>query len=196
MWLIGSMWKCSNTWSWGILIGRKLDREYSLLWEIDWKYGDDSERETPVPIPNTEVKPLSADGTRVATPRESRSSPDKDRLLKAVFCAWLDALSSWSCFDFVVLPLSEWDVPRIPKRARIGIKKRPPASFLKPGFLCGKGGKGPFVFVDVRTFLCRGSYERLMSVTSKSTDSTARMSSSKIKIIVWYETNFWVKKYE
>jgi hypothetical protein len=31
--------------------------------------------ETPVPIPNTEVKPFSADGTALATAWESRSSP-------------------------------------------------------------------------------------------------------------------------
>ena len=38
--------------------------------------GDNSERDPPVPIPNTEVKPLSADGTWLATARESRTSPD------------------------------------------------------------------------------------------------------------------------
>src|SRR3954451_4950295 len=35
----------------------------------------DSERETPLPIPNRAVKPLSADGTWRATSRESRSPP-------------------------------------------------------------------------------------------------------------------------
>src|SRR5512147_411848 len=35
----------------------------------------DSERETPLPIPNRAVKPLSADGTWRATARESRSPP-------------------------------------------------------------------------------------------------------------------------
>ncbi len=38
--------------------------------------GGDSDREPPVPIPNTEVKPVSADGTWGATPWESRSLPD------------------------------------------------------------------------------------------------------------------------
>ena len=38
--------------------------------------GDDSERVTPVPIPNTEVKPLSADGTWTETSWESRSLPE------------------------------------------------------------------------------------------------------------------------
>ncbi len=37
--------------------------------------GDYSGRETPVPIPNTEVKPASADGTAGLPPWESRSSP-------------------------------------------------------------------------------------------------------------------------
>ena len=37
--------------------------------------GDDSEGETPVPIPNTAVKPFSADGTVLVTARESRTSP-------------------------------------------------------------------------------------------------------------------------
>ena len=41
------------------------------------RFGSDSERETPVPIPNTEVKPLSADGTKVETPWESRTLPGK-----------------------------------------------------------------------------------------------------------------------
>ena len=38
--------------------------------------GGNDERDPPVPIPNTEVKPLSADGTWLATARESRSPPD------------------------------------------------------------------------------------------------------------------------
>ena len=38
--------------------------------------GGNDERVTPVPIPNTEVKPLSADGTWLDTARESRSLPD------------------------------------------------------------------------------------------------------------------------
>ncbi len=38
--------------------------------------GDNSERDTPVPIPNTEVKPFSADGTWWETAWESRSLPD------------------------------------------------------------------------------------------------------------------------
>ena len=38
--------------------------------------GDDGERDPPVPIPNTEVKPLCADGTWLETARESRTLPD------------------------------------------------------------------------------------------------------------------------
>ena len=38
--------------------------------------GDDSKREPPVPIPNTEVKPLSAEGTWLATAREIRTPLD------------------------------------------------------------------------------------------------------------------------
>src|ERR1700722_15073378 len=38
--------------------------------------GDHGGRETPVPIPNTEVKAVSADGTWGATPWESRTSPE------------------------------------------------------------------------------------------------------------------------
>src|SRR5262245_44667675 len=42
------------------------------LADFRWR---DSERETPLPIPNRAVKPLSADGTWRATARESRSPP-------------------------------------------------------------------------------------------------------------------------
>ena len=41
--------------------------------------GDYSLRVPPVPIPNTEVKPQHADGTWLATARESRSSPDSNK---------------------------------------------------------------------------------------------------------------------
>ena len=42
--------------------------------------GDYSERDPPVPIPNTEVKPQHADGTWLATARESRTPPDSTSL--------------------------------------------------------------------------------------------------------------------
>ena len=38
--------------------------------------GDDGKRVPPVPIPNTEVKPLSAEGTWLVTAREIRTPPD------------------------------------------------------------------------------------------------------------------------
>jgi hypothetical protein len=38
--------------------------------------GGNNEKDTPVPIPNTEVKLLSADDTWLVTARESRSLPD------------------------------------------------------------------------------------------------------------------------
>ena len=37
--------------------------------------GGHSGGDTPLPIPNREVKPASADGTRGASPRESRTPP-------------------------------------------------------------------------------------------------------------------------
>ena len=40
------------------------------------RFGGNSEEVTPVPIPNTEVKLLSADDTWRVTARESRSSPE------------------------------------------------------------------------------------------------------------------------
>ena len=43
--------------------------------------GGDSERDPPVPIPNTEVKPFSADGTWLETARESRTLPDSTKNL-------------------------------------------------------------------------------------------------------------------
>ena len=38
--------------------------------------GGNGKRDPPVPIPNTEVKPLRADGTWLEMARESRSLPD------------------------------------------------------------------------------------------------------------------------
>src|SRR5215203_2529282 len=40
-----------------------------------FRKGDDGGGDTPLPIPNREVKPASADGTAGQTPWESRSSP-------------------------------------------------------------------------------------------------------------------------
>ncbi len=45
------------------------------VFEIDYFAGNDRERATPVPISNTEVKPLIADGTALVAVWESRTSP-------------------------------------------------------------------------------------------------------------------------
>src|SRR5690606_36783370 len=47
---------------------------------------------TPVPIPNTEVKPSSADGTRLGTAWESRSLPEVD--LESLTVRWGFLISS------------------------------------------------------------------------------------------------------
>ena len=56
--------------------------------------GGNGERVPPVPIPNTEVKPFSADGTWLETARESRSLPDPNeeaqQKLGFFFFAFLD----------------------------------------------------------------------------------------------------------
>ena len=41
--------------------------------------GGNDERVPPVPIPNTEVKPFSADGTWLETARKSRSLPESNK---------------------------------------------------------------------------------------------------------------------
>ena len=46
--------------------------------------GGNSEREPPVPIPNTEVKPLSAESTWLETARENRTLPDSKRLRRVI----------------------------------------------------------------------------------------------------------------
>src|SRR5687768_9008298 len=50
-------------------------------------YGGHSERETPGPIPNPEVKPISADGTATDRLWESRTPPDI-HLVEATRCGW------------------------------------------------------------------------------------------------------------
>ena len=51
--------------------------------------GGNGEGVPPVPIPNTEVKPFSADGTWLVTARESRSPPDSTNKPLA-FSRWSD----------------------------------------------------------------------------------------------------------
>ena len=46
---------------------------YAKPYKISGDYG---ERDPPVPMPNTEVKPFSADGTWLETTWESRTLPD------------------------------------------------------------------------------------------------------------------------
>ena len=76
----------------------------SLLWSFEGRafarifdsFGGDSGGGTPLPIPNREVKPARADGTRRATSRESRSPPTisftksrRERLFVVLRCAQL-----------------------------------------------------------------------------------------------------------
>src|SRR5256885_2740464 len=49
------------------------------------KLGGHSDGETPLPIPNREVKPVSADGTRGAIPRESRTPPITSKAPQGAF---------------------------------------------------------------------------------------------------------------
>ena len=57
--------------------------------------GDNGKREPPVPIPNTEVKPLSADGTWLETARESRSSPDSKDIGKETYRYRYSSVAQW-----------------------------------------------------------------------------------------------------
>ena len=58
--------------------------------------GDDGEGVPPVPIPNTEVKPFSADGTWLVTARESRSPPDSMKSF--------ERMTSFFVLDFLLSP--------------------------------------------------------------------------------------------
>ena len=51
--------------------------------------GVDCDEDPPVPIPNTEVKPLRADGTWLETARESRSLPDSNRSMSMTCSCFL-----------------------------------------------------------------------------------------------------------
>src|SRR5205823_14715645 len=86
--LIGGTCKRGNAFSGPVLIARGLDFEhvrccYGVLKVCRARkssrgfhnFGGLTGRETPLPIPNREVKPARADGTRRATSRESRSPP-------------------------------------------------------------------------------------------------------------------------
>src|ERR671936_1053671 len=90
---IGGTCKRGNAFSGPVLIARGLDFEHCV-----WSYGvlrvrDNARRpdnfgghsgvEPPLPIPNREVKPACADGTRRATSRESRWPPISFRAARA-----------------------------------------------------------------------------------------------------------------
>ena len=56
-------------------------RKFSIsIFNIDTMSGDDGGGDTPVPIPNTAVKPSSADGTCPEGDRESRTLPGRQSL--------------------------------------------------------------------------------------------------------------------
>ena len=58
--------------------------------------GGNGEGVPPVPIPNTEVKTFSADGTWLDTARESRSPPDSIRSSSVMDCFFYSAEKSSS----------------------------------------------------------------------------------------------------
>src|ERR1700751_981703 len=84
--LIGRIWKGGNVRRRPVLMGRGLDGYFDIRalalcsfegplrrsLPVSGGYG---EGETPLPIPNRAVKPLSADGTWLARAWESRSPP-------------------------------------------------------------------------------------------------------------------------
>ena len=69
-----------------------LDWKYLLLFRRFKKYSGDSARDTPVPIPNTEVKPSNADGTRRETSRETRKLSPVKRSIDASLSLSIDFL--------------------------------------------------------------------------------------------------------
>ena len=89
--LIGQVCKRGNVFSLPVLIGREawpqnnLHNHLYVIFVLQFKllnaeivvyfFGGDSEEETPVPIPNTEVKLFSADGTAREAVWESRTPP-------------------------------------------------------------------------------------------------------------------------
>ena len=58
---------------------RSLDVRFSGYAKPYTISGDYGERDPPVPMPNTEVKPFSADGTWLETTWESRTLPDSTK---------------------------------------------------------------------------------------------------------------------
>ena len=82
-------------------------------------FGGHSDRVTPVPIPNTEVKPVSADGTWGEIPWESRTPPDFALERRWAYAQRLSSFSAlmtaWTVCPVASLrcPLPHPDVVRI-----------------------------------------------------------------------------------
>jgi RimJ/RimL family protein N-acetyltransferase len=79
-------------------------------------FGGHSGGGTPLPIPNREVKPASADGTRRATSRESRSPPNYFRgpkLASGLFFSGYDRRVELRDQDLLLRPPAEADVPAV-----------------------------------------------------------------------------------
>ena len=67
------------------VVKRKVQRRRAA--KVDTISGGHNEGVPPVPIPNTEVKPFSAESTWLETAREDRSLPDSNmKLERASFC--------------------------------------------------------------------------------------------------------------
>src|SRR5688572_32711918 len=76
-------------------------------------FGGHSDGGTPLPIPNREVKPVSADGTRRATSRESRTPPNLERPPRAGVRLSRLVRVELRDGDLVLRPWTEADVPAL-----------------------------------------------------------------------------------
>ena len=73
--LTGTNWSCGLATNFSRTLYGRLICVYILFYIFLSFFGGHGKEETPVPIPNTEVKLFSADGTARETARESRSLP-------------------------------------------------------------------------------------------------------------------------
>lgn len=89
--MIGRRWKQSNLWSRAVLIAPSFARRTLFTFKDRSALSAEVRRdsrwpnsggETPVPIPNTAVKPARADGSGLVRARKSRSPPGFIFLLK------------------------------------------------------------------------------------------------------------------
>ncbi len=95
--------------------------------------GGDGEGVTPVPIPNTEVKSFSADGTWVATPWESRTSPGRNELIFFACCFACKKIKLYSfvklhsvdLFFWLIYPATEWLEVFGKMRSTVSLFERP-----------------------------------------------------------------------